>query len=56
MITIDVSETMTNRTRRFWRRTDASGNFSLHRRVQNGSGSHPAFYPTGIRGSFPGKG
>jgi hypothetical protein len=31
-----------------------AGNFSLHHRVQNGSGAHPASYPTGIRGSFPG--
>jgi hypothetical protein len=30
------------------------GNFSLHHRVQNGSGAHPAFYPMGSRGSFPG--
>jgi hypothetical protein len=30
------------------------GNFSLHRRVQTGSRAHPAFYPTGNRGSFPG--
>jgi hypothetical protein len=30
------------------------GNFSLHRHVQNGSGAHPAFYPVGTRGSFPG--
>jgi hypothetical protein len=30
------------------------GNFSLHHRVQNGSGSHPASYPMDIRGSFPG--
>jgi hypothetical protein len=29
-------------------------NFSLHHRVQNGSGAHPAFYPVGARGSFPG--
>jgi hypothetical protein len=29
-------------------------NFSLHLRVQNGSGVHPASYPMGIRGSlFP---
>jgi hypothetical protein len=27
-----------------------AGNFSLHHRVQNGSGSHPASYPTGTRG------
>jgi hypothetical protein len=31
-----------------------AGNFSLHHRVQNGSGAHPASYPIGIRGSFPG--
>jgi hypothetical protein len=31
-----------------------AGNFSLHRRVQNGSGSQPASYPMGTRGSFPG--
>jgi hypothetical protein len=28
--------------------------FSLHRRVQNGSGAHPASYPMSTRGSFPG--
>jgi hypothetical protein len=32
------------------------GNFSLHHRVQNGSGAHPASYPMGTRGSFPGGG
>jgi hypothetical protein len=31
-----------------------AGNFSLHHRVQNGSGAHPASYPMGTRGSFPG--
>jgi hypothetical protein len=30
-----------------------AGNFSLHHRVQNGSGAHPA-YPVVTRGSFPG--
>jgi hypothetical protein len=30
-----------------------AGNFSFHHRVQNGSGTHPASYPMGIRGSFP---
>jgi hypothetical protein len=29
------------------------GFFSLHHRVQNGSGVHPASYPMGTRGSFP---
>jgi hypothetical protein len=29
-------------------------NFSLHYRVQNGSGAHSASYPMGTRGSFPG--
>jgi len=28
-------------------------NFSLHRRVQNGSGAHPTSYPMGTRGPFP---
>jgi hypothetical protein len=31
-----------------------SGNFSLHHRVQNGSGAHPASYPVGTRVSFSG--
>jgi hypothetical protein len=32
-----------------------AGNFSLHHRVQNGSGAHPASSsPMGTRGSFPG--
>jgi hypothetical protein len=31
-----------------------AGNFSLHHCVQNGSGAHPASYPMGTRGSFPG--
>jgi hypothetical protein len=31
-----------------------TGNFSLHYRVQNGSEAHPASYPMGTRGSFPG--
>jgi hypothetical protein len=30
-----------------------AGNFSLHR-VQNGSAAHPASYPMGTRGCFPG--
>jgi hypothetical protein len=30
------------------------GEFSLHHRVQNGSGTHPASCPMGTRGSFPG--
>jgi hypothetical protein len=31
-----------------------AGNFSLHLRVQKGSGAHPASYPMGTRSSFPG--
>jgi hypothetical protein len=31
-----------------------AGNFSLHYRVQNGCGPHPASSPMGTRGSFPG--
>jgi hypothetical protein len=33
---------------------EGAGNFPLHHRVQNGSGAHPASYPMGTRGSFPG--
>jgi hypothetical protein len=29
-----------------------AGNFSLHHRVQTGSGAHPASYPMGTGGSF----
>jgi hypothetical protein len=31
-----------------------AGNVSIHYRVQNDSGTHPAFYPMGTRGTFPG--
>jgi hypothetical protein len=31
-----------------------AGNFSLHHSVQNGSGTHPTFYPMGTEDSFPG--
>jgi hypothetical protein len=31
-----------------------TGNLSLHHRIQNGSGAHPASYPVGTGGSFPG--
>jgi hypothetical protein len=31
-----------------------SFNFSVHHRVRNGSGAHPASYPISTRGSFPG--
>jgi hypothetical protein len=31
-----------------------AGNFSLHHCVQNSSRAHPASYPVGTRGSFPG--
>jgi hypothetical protein len=30
-------------------------NFSLHHRIQNGSGAHPASYPMGIGDSFAGR-
>jgi hypothetical protein len=33
---------------------EGAGIFSLHHRVQYGSGTHPASYPTGTRGSFRG--
>jgi hypothetical protein len=31
-----------------------AGNSSPHHRFQTGSGSHPASYPMGTRGSYPG--
>jgi hypothetical protein len=31
-----------------------AGNFSLHHRVQNGSGAYPASYPMGTRAFFLG--
>jgi hypothetical protein len=31
-----------------------AGNFSLHHRVQNGSGAHQASYTMGTKSSFPG--
>jgi hypothetical protein len=31
-----------------------AGNFSFHHGIQNGSGAHPASYPMGTGGSFPG--
>jgi hypothetical protein len=31
-----------------------AGKFSLRHRVQTGSGTHPASYPMGTGGSFPG--
>jgi hypothetical protein len=31
-----------------------AGNLSFHHSVQNGSGAHPASYPMGTGGSFPG--
>jgi hypothetical protein len=32
---------------------EGARNFSLHHRVHNGSGAHPASYPMSIRDSFP---
>jgi hypothetical protein len=32
-----------------------AGNFSLRHHFRTGSGAHPASYPMGIRGSFPGE-
>jgi hypothetical protein len=37
-----------------YRLTEGARKFSLHHRVQNGSGAHTASYPMGTRGSFPG--
>jgi hypothetical protein len=36
------------------RASAGAGNFSLHHRVQTGSGVHAASYPVGTTGSFPG--
>jgi hypothetical protein len=33
---------------------EEAGNLSLHHRVQNGSGAHPASYLMGTKGSFLG--
>jgi hypothetical protein len=33
---------------------EGAGNFSFNRRIQNGSGIHPASYPMGTGDSFPG--
>jgi hypothetical protein len=44
---------MDDRGFRVWFQAGA-GNFSLHHRIQNGSGAHPASYRMGTRGSFPG--
>jgi hypothetical protein len=41
-----------DRGSRVWLSVGA-GNFSLHHRVKNGSGAHPASYPIGTRDSFP---
>jgi hypothetical protein len=35
-------------------RGGGAGNFSLNHRIQNGSGAHPASYPMGSMGPFPG--
>jgi hypothetical protein len=37
-----------------FRFSTGAGYFSLHRRVQTGSGAHPASYPRGNRSFFPG--
>jgi hypothetical protein len=52
-ISIALGYELENRGSRF-RFPAGAGNFSLHHRVQNGSGAHPASYPMGIRGSFLG--
>jgi len=33
---------------------EGAGNFSLNHCIQNSSGAHPASYPMGTGGSFPG--
>jgi hypothetical protein len=39
---------------RGFRVPSGAGKFSLHHRVQSDFGVHPASYPVGTRGSFPG--
>jgi len=51
----DSSDGIAIRLRGFRVRFPArAGNFSLHYRVQNDSGTHPASCPMGTGGSFPG--
>jgi hypothetical protein len=38
----------------FIKNSVGAGNFSLHHRFQNSFEAHPASYPTGTSGSFPG--
>jgi hypothetical protein len=52
-VSIALGYGMDDRVSRF-RFPAGAGKFSLHHRVQNGFGAHPASYPMGTRGSFPG--
>jgi hypothetical protein len=49
---IALGYSLDDRGSTFWLPAGA-GNFSLHHRIQNGSGAHPASYPMSIGGSFP---
>jgi hypothetical protein len=54
---VAIAQWYSARLRTVWsgvRVRTGAGNFSLHHRVQTGSGTHPASYPMGNRGSFPG--
>jgi hypothetical protein len=52
---VDISTRLRAGKLGFWVRFQVgAGNFSFHHRVQNDSGSHPASFPMGTRGSFPG--
>jgi hypothetical protein len=52
-VSIALGYRLDNQDSRF-RFLAGAGNFSLHHHVQNGSGVHPASYPIGTRGFFPG--
>jgi hypothetical protein len=50
---IELSYWLIDRGSRLWFPAEA-GDFSFHHRVQSDSAAHPASYPIGTRGSFPG--
>jgi hypothetical protein len=49
-----ITDTIFNKDDRGFQVPAEAGNFSLHYRVQTGSGAHPASYPRGSRGSCSG--
>jgi hypothetical protein len=53
LVSIETGYRLDNQTISVWFLRGA-GNFSLQHHVQTGSGAHPASYPVGTGGSFPG--